>query len=242
MSPAIRDRSLCERVAAVRQAAPEIESIAVLPFENLSHDPEQEYFADGMTEELITNLGKISALRVISRTSVMQYKGTRKPLPQIARELNVDAIVEGTVQRSENRVRITANLLHAPTDRHLWAERYERDLRDVLALQRRGGTSHRERGPNQGDAAGTGAPGRSPPGQSRGVSALPVGTIHWNKRTDEGLRNAVDQFQRAVAIDPTYAPAYAGLADSYLQLANNVCAPPTSPCQERRQPRRRHSR
>ena len=114
---------------------PKIQSIAVLPFENLSGDSGQEYFADGMTEELITNLGKISALRVISRTSVMQYKRTKKPLPQIARELNVDAIVEGTVQRSETRVRITANLLHAPTDRHLWAERYERDLRDVLSWQ-----------------------------------------------------------------------------------------------------------
>ena len=116
-------------------STPKIESIAVLPLENLSGDKEQEYFADGMTEALITDLGKISALRVISRTSVMQYKGTKKPLPQIARELNVDAIVEGTVQRSDNRVRITANLLHAPTDRHLWAETYERDLRDVLALQ-----------------------------------------------------------------------------------------------------------
>jgi TolB-like protein len=115
--------------------APHIDSIAILPFDNLSHDPEQEYFADGMTEELITNLGKVSALRVISRTSVMRYKGTRKPLPEIAKELNVDALVEGTVLRSGNRVRITANLLHAPTDRHLWAETYERDLQDVLSWQ-----------------------------------------------------------------------------------------------------------
>jgi TolB-like protein/DNA-binding winged helix-turn-helix (wHTH) protein len=114
---------------------PEIESIAVLPLENLSRDPEQEYFADGMTEAVITDLGKVSALRVISRTSVMQYKGTKKPLPEIARELNVDAVLEGTVARSGNRVRITANLLHAPTDRHLWAETYEGDLGDVLALQ-----------------------------------------------------------------------------------------------------------
>ena len=132
----LRDRLLS--VVGGRRAVvstPKIESIAVLPLENLSGDKEQEYFADGMTEALITDLGKIGALRVISRTSVMQYKGTKKPLPQIARELNVDAIVEGTVQRSGNRVRITANLLHAPTDRHLWAETYERDLRDVLALQ-----------------------------------------------------------------------------------------------------------
>ena len=114
---------------------PRIGSIAVLPLGNLSGDPGQEYFADGMTEELITNLGKISALRVISRTSVMRYKKTDEPLPQIARELNVDAIVEGSVLRSGNRVRITAQLIRAKADRHLWAESYQRDLGDVLALQ-----------------------------------------------------------------------------------------------------------
>jgi TolB-like protein len=112
-----------------------IRALAVLPLENLSGDREQEYFVDGMTDELITDLARIGSLRVISRTSVMQYKGTNKPLPQIARELNVDAVVEGTVMRSGDRVRITAKLVQAPTDKHLWAETYERDLRDVLALQ-----------------------------------------------------------------------------------------------------------
>ncbi len=106
-----------------------IKSLAILPLEDLSGDSQQEYFADGMTEELITNLAKIGALRVISRSSVMRYKGTKKPLPDIARELNVDGVVEGS------RVRITAQLIHAPTDTHVWAESYERDLRDVLALQ-----------------------------------------------------------------------------------------------------------
>jgi len=115
-------------------AAP-IESLAVLPLENLSGDPEQEYFAEGMTEALITSLAKVGALRVISRTSAMRYKRTDKTVPQIARELNVDAVVEGTVQRSGGRVRISAQLLHAPTDTHLWADSYDRDLRDVLALQ-----------------------------------------------------------------------------------------------------------
>ena len=114
---------------------PNVRSIAVLPLENLSHDPDQEYFAEGMTEALITSLGKISSLRVISRTSVLHYKGTKRPLPEIARELNVDAIVEGTVLRSENRVRITTNLVYAPTDRHIWAEIYERDLANILTLQ-----------------------------------------------------------------------------------------------------------
>jgi len=115
--------------------SPAIHSIAVLPLENLSRDPEQEYFADGMTDELTTDLSKIGALRVISRTSAMHYKGTNKTLPEIAHELNVDGVVEGSVMRSGNRVRITAQLIHAKTDEHLWAESYERDLGDMLRLQ-----------------------------------------------------------------------------------------------------------
>ena len=114
---------------------PHVNSLAVLPLANLSGDPEQDFFADGMTEALITDLGKISALRVISRTSVVQYKGTKKPLPEIARELNVDGLIEGTVSRSGNHLRITANLLQASPEKHLWAESYESDLGDVLTLQ-----------------------------------------------------------------------------------------------------------
>src|ERR1700757_1887021 len=114
---------------------PCIESLAVLPLENLSRDPQQEYFADGMTEALITNLAKISALQVVSRTSAMHYKGVHRPLREIARELQVDGVVEGTVMRSGSRVRISAQLINAHTDAHLWAEIYDRDLRDVLELQ-----------------------------------------------------------------------------------------------------------
>jgi TolB-like protein len=117
-----------------RAGAARIQSIAVLPLENLSGDPAQEYFADGMTEALISDLGKLGKLRVISRTSAMHYKGTRKTLPEIARELNVDAVIEGAVLRSGNRVRITAQLIRASPETHLWAESYERDPRDVLAL------------------------------------------------------------------------------------------------------------
>jgi TolB-like protein/DNA-binding winged helix-turn-helix (wHTH) protein len=113
----------------------EIASIAVLPFENLTGDPEQDYFVDGMTDAVITNLAQIRALRVISRTSVMHYKRTNKLLPRIADELRADAVVEGTVMRSGDRIRVTAQLIHAPTDRHLWARTYDRELRDVLALQ-----------------------------------------------------------------------------------------------------------
>jgi len=116
-------------------AAARLHSIAVLPLDNLSGDSSQDYFVDGMTDELITDLAKVGSLRVVSRTSVMRYKGTRKGLPEIARELNVDGIVEGSVTRSGQRVRITAQLLDASTDHHLWAETYERDLGDVLGLQ-----------------------------------------------------------------------------------------------------------
>src|SRR4029077_18626080 len=120
-----------------RGQSPTIRSVAVLPLENLSGDASQEYFADGMTDHLIATLGQISALRVISRTSVMLYKGARKPLPQIARELNVDAVIEGSIVRSGSRVRITAQLIEAAVDRHLWAQSYDGDVRDTLALQSR---------------------------------------------------------------------------------------------------------
>src|SRR5262249_37916588 len=114
---------------------PQIRSIAVLPLENLSGDPGQEYFADGMTDSLITDLAQISSLKVISRTSVMRYKGTRKPLPEIAKELNVDGIVEGVVILSGERVRVDAQLIEASTDRHFWARSYEQSLGDLVALQ-----------------------------------------------------------------------------------------------------------
>src|SRR5207244_7671601 len=129
----LRGRVPARRSSAL--AGRPIESLAVLPLANLSKDPEQEYFSDGMTEELITNLARMGGVRVISRTSVMGYKGTKKPLPAVARELGVDAIIEGSVLRSGERVRITAQLIHGSSDRHLWAESYQRDLRDVLAMQ-----------------------------------------------------------------------------------------------------------
>jgi TolB-like protein/DNA-binding winged helix-turn-helix (wHTH) protein/Tfp pilus assembly protein PilF len=207
-------------------ALPKIESIAVLPLENLSGDPEQEYFAEGMTDELITTLGQVSALRVISRTSVMRYKDTKEPLPQIARELNVDAIVEGTVRSSGDRVRITANLLYAPTDRHLWSEIYERDQGDVLALQ-----SDVARAIVKQIRVKV-----TPQEQVRLASARPVnpeahrlyllGRFYWNKRTEEGFKKAIGLFQRAIEINPAYAPAYAGVADSYNLLGDYACLRP----------------
>jgi len=206
----LRDRLLLHTAPV-----PRIASIAVLPLENLSHDPEQEYFADGMTEELITNLGKIGALRVISRTSVMRYKGTRKPLPEIANELNVDALVEGTVLRSGNRVRVTVNLLHARTDRHLWAETYERDLHDVLSLQDEVARAIAEeieiRVTPQEEARLSGSPAVSPEAFRFYLQAR----YHSYKRTLPGFEKSIQLFQQALALDPNYASAYAGLAETY---------------------------
>ncbi|MGD0227853.1 MAG: winged helix-turn-helix domain-containing protein [Terriglobia bacterium] len=200
---------------ALHEQPMRVQSIAVLPLENLSGDPQQEYFADGMTEELITNLGKIGALRVISRTSVMRYKGTKKALPDIARELNVDALVEGTVSRSGNRVRITANLLQAQTDRHLWAESYERDLHDVLSLQDEVAQTIAQEIKIQ----------VTPQEQARLAAAHRVnpqayelylkGRYHYYKWAPEEFRTAVEYFQKAIQADPGWAPPYAGLATSY---------------------------
>jgi serine/threonine protein kinase/Flp pilus assembly protein TadD len=214
----LRDRIVSLVGARHGVPLPKIESLAVLPLANLSGDPEQEYFSDGMTEELITNLGKISALRVISRTSVMRYKKTEKPLPQIARELGVDGIVEGSVLRVGDRVRITAQLIQAEQERHLWAESYERDLRDVLALQ----------GEVARAIAGEIKVRLTPQEQTRLASARPVNPdaheaylkarYYWNLRTEEGLKKGIEYFQQAIEKDPGYALAYAGLADSYSVL------------------------
>ena len=199
---------------------PAIRSLAVLPLENLSSDPSQEYFADGMTDELITDLGQISALRVISRTSVMQYKGVRKPLPQIARELNVDAVVEGTVLRSGDQVRITAQLIQARDDRHLWSHSYEGELRDVLALQNRVASAIAQQiqinlKPTEQVALKT-----EKAVNPEAHEAYLRGRYFWNKRTNDSLRKAIDYFNQAIAKDPTYAQAYTGLADSYALLGD----------------------
>lgn len=211
-------RGLRERLWGTSSAR--IESLAVLPLENLSGDPEQQYFADGMTDELITELAKIHSLRVISRNSIMQYKGKSKPLPQIARELNVDAIVEGTVMRSGGRVRITAQLIAAPQDRHLWAERYEGDLHDVLQLQ-----DDVARDIASQVQAGLTSAERARLSQTRAVNPyayemLLKGRYEWAKRGREGLTKALDYFQQSARLDPNFAPAYVGIAESYGLLGN----------------------
>ena len=195
-----------------------IQSLAVLPLDDHSSDPGHEYFADGMTEALITSLAKIKALRVISRTSAMQYKGARKSLPQIARELSVDAVIEGSVLRSGNRVRIAAQLIHAATDQHLWAESYERDFQDILSLQseiaRQIAEEVRVTVTPQEHARLGGARQVNPEAHEQYL----MGRYHWNKRSDAGVKKALAHFQRAIDADPTYAHGYAGLADCYTIL------------------------
>jgi TolB-like protein/DNA-binding winged helix-turn-helix (wHTH) protein/Tfp pilus assembly protein PilF len=193
-----------------------IRSLAVLPLENLSGDQAQEYFADGMTDELITDLASMAHLRVISRTSTAHYKGTRKTIPEIARELNVDAIVEGSVGRSGNKVRIRAQLVRATPEEHLWAESYERDLPDVLALQRDFANAIA----NQIKIKLT------PEEKVRLANARKVdpeayqlylrGRFSFENWTHDAVKLARENFQKAIEKDPSYAVAYAGLADTYV--------------------------
>src|SRR5262245_39172566 len=205
--------------ALQRRAAPAsgmpIKSLAVLPLANLTGDPAQEYFSDGMTDALITNLASWPALRVISRQSVMRYKGSAKPLPEIARELGVEGVVEGSVARSAGRLRITAQLIHAPTDRHLWAHSYERPLEDVLALQ-----DEVSRAIAEEIRITVGSDGGPRPLRERTVNpdaydAYLLGRHHWNERNPQSLEKAIVYFRSAIAKDPAFAPAHAGLALAY---------------------------
>ena len=213
--------SILQRPSPIR-----IHSLAVLPLENLSGDLEQEYFADGMTAELITELGKISSIRVISRTSVMRYKGIRRPLAQIARELDVDAVVEGEVLRSNDRVRVTAQLIATAEDRHIWAEAYDRDLRDVVALQgdvaRSIASSIRAR-VTPTELARINPRRRVDP---EAYEAYLKGRYFFEKRTSEGIYKGLEYFQLAIRKDPRYAEAYAGLAKIYQILGSYEMLPP----------------
>jgi TolB-like protein/DNA-binding winged helix-turn-helix (wHTH) protein/Flp pilus assembly protein TadD len=197
-----------------------IRSIAVLPLDNLSGNPSQDYFSDGMTDELITDLAKIKALRVISRTSVMGYKGTHPHLPEIARQLNVEAVVEGSVLRVGDRVRITAQLIQVPADRHLWAESYEGNLSDTLALQN-----------NVAQAIAEQIRIEVTPQEQAALKSVKTidpatyedylkGRYFWSKRTADGLKKAVDYFNLAITREPNYAAAYSGLADTYALLGD----------------------
>jgi len=221
-------RGVRDRLFA-RSSIPPIQSVVVLPFVNLTGDGEQDYFADGMTEALTTELGKANVVRVISRTSAMQYKQTKKSIPEIARDLNVDAVVEGGVQRANDRVTITAQLIYAPTDRHLWAQTYERDLRDALAMQREVAETIayavQAKFTPQDQAGSTHVPQVDPEAYREYLR----GRFFWEQRNEEALDRSISHFDRALQIDPNFALAYAAEAEAYIPLAVRGYRAPKEP-------------
>ncbi len=195
-----------------------IRSVAVLPMQNLSNDPDQEYFVDGMTDELITDLAQLHDLKVVSKTSIMRYKGTRKPLPQIGRELGVDAVVEGSVLRSGERVRITAQLIRTATDRHIWAQAYDGDLKDVLSLQARVAEEITNQVKLSLSTEETGRLRRPRAVNPEALDLYLHGRYAWNQRNVKGFRQAIEYFNQALEKDPEFALAYSGLADCHTLL------------------------
>jgi eukaryotic-like serine/threonine-protein kinase len=210
---------------AVRPRTTDAHSVAVLPLAMVSGDPQEDYFADGVTDALITELAQVSSLRVISRTSVMLYKGVKKPLPQIAKELGVDDVVEGSVQRSGERVRIDAELIEASSDRLLWAQSYERDLRDILTLQSAIAKAIVDEVKAKVTPQEQARLAKSRSVNPQAHEAYLAGRFYWNKRTGEGLTKSIAYFEQAIAYDPGYPLAYAGLADSYHALPELTTVP-----------------
>ena len=213
-------------VAKLSESLKRIRSRAGLPLENLSRDPDQEYFAEGMTEALITTLAKIGELQVVSRTSVMQYKGVHKPISDIARELGVDAVIEGTVLRAADRVRISAQLIDAPVDRHLWAESYDRDIRDILALQSDVAQAIAREIRIKLTRIDEARLAKSHSVNPEAYDAYLKGRYYWNRRPAE-IGKAIEHFKQAIAKDAGHAASYAGLADCLNSCATFDIAPPT---------------
>jgi TolB-like protein/Tfp pilus assembly protein PilF len=221
-------------IGKIEQETPKFRSLAVLPLDNLSRDSEQEYLADGLTEALITTLAKIGELRVVSRTSSMLYKGVRKPLREIARELDVDAIVEGTVLRAGDRVRITAQLIDPVKENHLWAESYDRHLRDILDLQADVARAIAHEVEVKLTPQEQAQLAQVHPVDPEAYEAYLRGRFHWIKRTREGHIQACQHFQQAIAKDPSCAPAYAGLADALSIMNLWGLIPPEEGCAKAR--------
>jgi TolB-like protein/DNA-binding winged helix-turn-helix (wHTH) protein/tetratricopeptide (TPR) repeat protein len=200
-------------------SSPVIHSLAVLPLQNLSPDPAQEYFSDGMTDALITDLAQIGSVRVISRTSSMQYKQTKKSLPEITRELGVDGIVEGTVQRSGDRVRITAQLIYGPSDKHIWANSFEGDMGNVFTLERDVTQEIARQIQTRLGTPGQITLEQPRPATPKAFEAYLQANYHLHKYSrgsgDEESRTAADYFQQAIDADPNFAPAYVGIAIAY---------------------------
>jgi TolB-like protein len=203
-------------------------SIAVLPLVNLSPDPENEYFSDGLTEDILTQLSRLRRLKVISRTSVMQYKRPQKNVREIGRELGVATILEGSVRKAGNKVRISVQLIDAGTDEHLWSETYDRELTDIFAIQSDVAQQITEALKAQVSAEERARLERQPTDNLDAYQAYLRGRFLWNQRTDEGVNAAIDLFRRATGLDPNYAPAHVGLADAYIVLGNFGTYRPTS--------------
>jgi TolB-like protein/DNA-binding winged helix-turn-helix (wHTH) protein len=203
-----------------RHVNPPVQALAVLPLANLSGDPEQEYFADGMTEALITELGKVSSPRVISRQSVMQYKGSKKPLQEIARELNVDAFLEGAVERSGDRVRVSIHLDRVSPERQIWANQYNRDIRDALGLQDEIARAITDEVQVKLTPQEQARLASSRPADSEAQDNYLQGRYFSNRHTERDLQTAVGYFKKAIEKDPGYALAYLGLAQAYFYLPN----------------------
>lgn len=213
------------RLTRQPSSAPVIRSVAVLPLENLSHDLSQDYFAEALTDELITSLAKVRELRVISRTSTMKYRRTSKSIGEIAHELNVDAIIEGTIFRSGSEVHVTAQLVRAQPETHLWAESYSRPLGDLMAVESEvvreiAGAVRLTLTPEE--RAGLTSSHKVPP---EAYQSYLEGRFFWNKRTPEGFTRSLEYFRRAIEKDPLYAQSYVGLADGYILLSGYYSVP-----------------
>ena len=204
--------------APVKETSVAEKSIAVLPFENLSHDPDNAYFADGIQEEILARLAKIADLKVISRTSTQPYKSSPDNLPQIAKRLGVANILEGSVQKSADKVRVNVELISAATDAHLWADTFDRKLTDVFAVESEVATKIAETLQAKLTGAERNAIAARPTENTQAYQLYLKGRFFWNKRTGENLKKAADYFNQAIAADPNYAFAYVGLADTYVLM------------------------
>ncbi len=222
----LRDLRQIQENLKVTSGAASSKSIAVLPLDNISPDKENEYFSDGLTEEIIMNLSKIKDLKVISRTSAMHYKGTKKPLKQIAKELQVQYVLEGSVRKQGSDLRITAQLIDAVQDAHLWAEKYTGTMEDVFEIQEKVAQQivralKIQLTPHENQVLK-----KSPTTDTEAYQLYLRGRFHWNKRTEEGFKRGIEYFNQAIEKDPNYALAYAGLADAYILLGVYCYVPP----------------
>ena len=201
-------------------------SIAVLPFENLSRDPDNAYFAEGVQDEILTRLAKVADLKVISHTSTQRYKSSPNDLPQIAKELGVANILEGSVQKSKDQVRVNVQLINAATDAHLWADSFDRKLIDIFAVESEIAAKVADILKAKLTGAEQHAISMQPTRNTEAYQLYLKGRYFWNKRTGPDLQKAIDYFKQAIEKDPGYALAYVGLGDSYILLSGFGAAPP----------------